>query len=128
MDVSFFVVSCDGWQADGITEASMITQQQRTLHDEDEEGSNDTRYDDEDDEEHSSTDDSDGRRGKRKDKKPSKRTAIKYTRNLVGSLVASAVKLYDPQGQLGIFFIFQDLSIRLEGKYRLGFTLVDVHT
>ncbi|KAI8141619.1 velvet factor, partial [Fennellomyces sp. T-0311] len=76
VDISFFVVLCDNWQADGITEANVILE-------------------------------------------PAKR-------NLVGNLVASAVKLYNVQGELGIYFIFSEISIRLEGTYRLGFSLIDV--
>ncbi|KAG2172208.1 hypothetical protein INT43_004749 [Umbelopsis isabellina] len=48
------------------------------------------------------------------------------TRNLIGSLVASAAKLFDTDDQLGIYFVFQDLSIRTEGTFRLGFSLVDI--
>ncbi|OZJ06190.1 hypothetical protein BZG36_01006 [Bifiguratus adelaidae] len=48
------------------------------------------------------------------------------TRNLIGTLVSSAAKLNDPQGQPGIYFVFQDLSIRTEGKFRLRFMFVDV--
>lgn len=48
------------------------------------------------------------------------------TRNLIGSLVSSAAKLFDTEDQLGIYFVFQDLSIRTEGTFRLGFSLVDV--
>ncbi|KAI7847305.1 velvet factor, partial [Circinella umbellata] len=78
VDISFLIVLCDNWQADGMTEANVIAE-------------------------------------------PSKR-------NLVGSLVASAIKLYNVQGQLGIYFIFSDISVRLEGVYRLGFSLVDVRS
>lgn len=48
------------------------------------------------------------------------------TRNLIGSLVASAAKLFNTDDQLGIYFVFQDLSIRTEGTFRLGFSLMDV--
>ncbi|RKP22870.1 velvet factor, partial [Syncephalis pseudoplumigaleata] len=48
------------------------------------------------------------------------------TRNLVGSLVASASKLYDLNGELGIFFVFQDLSIRTEGQFRLKFSFANL--
>lgn len=47
-------------------------------------------------------------------------------RNLVGSSVSSATKLYDLDGKLGIYFIFQDVSLRTEGRFRLKFSLVDV--
>jgi hypothetical protein len=52
-------------------------------------------------------------------------TAIRM-RNLVGSSVSSATKLYDLNGNLGIFFVFQDVSLRTEGCFRLKFSLVDV--
>ncbi|CAO3625605.1 unnamed protein product [Mucor hiemalis] len=52
-------------------------------------------------------------------------TAIKM-RNLVGSSVSSASKLYDLDGKLGIFFVFQDISLRTEGCFRLKFSLVDI--
>lgn len=52
-------------------------------------------------------------------------TAIKI-RNLVGSSVSSATKLYDLDGNLGIFFVFQDVSLRTEGCFRLKFSLVDI--
>lgn len=52
-------------------------------------------------------------------------TAVKM-RNLVGSSVASATKLYDIDGNLGIFFIFQDISLRTEGIFRLQFSLIDI--
>lgn len=47
-------------------------------------------------------------------------------RNLVGSLVSSASKLYDLDGNLGIFFVFPDISIRSEGTYKLKFSLIDI--
>ena len=52
-------------------------------------------------------------------------TAIKM-RNLVGASVASATKLYDLDGNLGIFFVFQDISLRMEGVFRLQFSLIDI--
>lgn len=52
-------------------------------------------------------------------------TATKL-KNLVGASVASAVKLYDLDGKLGIFFIFQDISLRTEGLFRLQFSLTDI--
>ena len=38
-----------------------------------------------------------------------------YTRTLVGPLCANASKLSDEHRKSGIFFLFQDLSIRTEG-------------
>ncbi|KAJ1930090.1 hypothetical protein IWQ60_000633 [Tieghemiomyces parasiticus] len=50
------------------------------------------------------------------------------TRNLIGSPATSACKLYDTENRLGIFFIFQDLSVRTEGNFRLRFSFVDIGT
>ncbi|KAI8058522.1 velvet factor [Syncephalis plumigaleata] len=60
------------------------------------------------------------------DRANSHNTIASCTRNLVGSLVASASKLYDLNGELGIFFVFQDLSIRTEGQFRLKFSFANL--
>lgn len=39
-----------------------------------------------------------------------------YTRTLVGPLTANAARLLDDKKQPGIFFTFQDLSVRTEGN------------
>lgn len=44
-------------------------------------------------------------------------------RLLYGSLVSSPYSLIGLNGQSGVFFIFPDVSVRLEGKYRLGVSL-----
>ncbi|KAL2018703.1 hypothetical protein VTK56DRAFT_477 [Thermocarpiscus australiensis] len=49
-----------------------------------------------------------------------------FTRNLIGSLAASAFRLTDPQDKIGIWFILQDLSVRTEGCFRLRFSFVNV--
>ena len=41
-----------------------------------------------------------------------------FTRNLIGSLAASAFRLTDPLEKIGIWFILQDLSVRTEGNFR----------
>lgn len=41
-----------------------------------------------------------------------------YTRNLIGSLSASAFRLADPSDHIGIWFVLQDLSVRTEGNFR----------
>lgn len=41
-----------------------------------------------------------------------------FTRNLIGSLCVSAFKLTDPDNNLGVWFILQDLSVRTEGSFR----------
>lgn len=46
--------------------------------------------------------------------------------NLVGSVVSEAQKLIDVDGRLGVFFVFQDLSVRVEGTFRLRFSLIDL--
>ncbi|KAJ9142097.1 Velvet complex subunit B [Pleurostoma richardsiae] len=49
-----------------------------------------------------------------------------FTRNLIGSLAASAFRLTDPRNKIGIWFILQDLSVRTEGSFRLRFSFVNV--
>jgi hypothetical protein len=49
-----------------------------------------------------------------------------FTRNLIGSLSASAFRLTDPDDKIGIWFILQDLSVRTEGRFRLRFAFVNV--
>ena len=41
-----------------------------------------------------------------------------FTRNLIGSLAASAFRLQDPADKIGIWFVLQDLSVRTEGSFR----------
>ena len=41
-----------------------------------------------------------------------------FTRNLIGSLAASAFRLTDPDNRIGIWFVLQDLSVRTEGSFR----------
>lgn len=41
-----------------------------------------------------------------------------FTRNLIGSLAASAFRLSDPDDKIGIWFVLQDLSVRTEGNFR----------
>lgn len=48
------------------------------------------------------------------------------SRNLIGSLSATSFKLTDTNGKTGLWFIFQDLSIRTEGIFRLKFTYFDL--
>ncbi|KAK3394089.1 velvet factor-domain-containing protein [Podospora didyma] len=49
-----------------------------------------------------------------------------FTRNLIGSLAASAFRLTDTDDKIGIWFILQDLSVRTEGSFRLRFSFVNV--
>ena len=49
-----------------------------------------------------------------------------FTRNLIGSLSASAFKLTDEKDRIGIWFILQDLSVRTEGWFRLKMNFVNV--
>ena len=41
-----------------------------------------------------------------------------FTRNLIGSLAASAFRLTEPNDRIGIWFVLQDLSVRTEGTFR----------
>lgn len=43
---------------------------------------------------------------------------------LYGSLVSSINQLEDPQGNMGLFFIFPDVSIRDRGIFQLGISLL----
>ncbi|KAH8602637.1 velvet factor [Bisporella sp. PMI_857] len=49
-----------------------------------------------------------------------------FTRNLIGSLSASAFRLTDQNDFIGIWFVLQDLSVRTEGIFRLRFSFVNV--
>jgi Velvet factor len=49
-----------------------------------------------------------------------------FTRNLIGSLTASAFRLKDDKDVLGIWFILQDLSVRTEGMFRLRFSFLNL--
>ena len=51
-----------------------------------------------------------------------------FTRNLIGSLSASAFKLNDLNEKIGIWFVLQDLSVRTEGWFRLKLNFVNVGT
>jgi hypothetical protein len=53
-------------------------------------------------------------------------TAGGVTRNLIGATTSTAFRLTDENGQTGLWFIFQDLSIRTEGTFRLRFDLYDL--
>lgn len=52
--------------------------------------------------------------------------AESYTRNLVGAAVASASVLKDEQERWCIFFVFQDISVRTEGVYRIKLMFVNL--
>ncbi|KAI8873080.1 hypothetical protein GQ42DRAFT_112418, partial [Ramicandelaber brevisporus] len=47
-----------------------------------------------------------------------------HARNLIGSTVTMAVKARDTDDNWGIFFVFQDISVRAEGEYTLHFTVI----
>ncbi|KAL8761078.1 MAG: hypothetical protein Q9184_002766 [Pyrenodesmia sp. 2 TL-2023] len=49
-----------------------------------------------------------------------------FTRNLIGSLGVSAFKLTDPDNNMGVWFILQDLSVRTEGTFRLKMNFVNL--
>ena len=56
------------------------------------------------------------------------RTQHTYTRTLVGPLSANACRLMDEHRKWGIFFLFQDLSVRTEGPYLSQLFLVLILT
>ena len=49
-----------------------------------------------------------------------------FTRNLIGSLTASAFRLKDDHNEAGIWFVLQDLSVRTEGYFRLKFSFLNL--
>ncbi|KAF8966494.1 velvet factor [Flammula alnicola] len=49
-----------------------------------------------------------------------------YTRTLVGPLTTNARRLLDERRKAGIFFPFEDLSVRVEGTFRLRMRLMNV--
>lgn len=48
------------------------------------------------------------------------------TQACTGSTVSSLFRLRDLNGSEGGFFVFPDLSVRMEGEYRLKFSLFEV--
>jgi hypothetical protein len=57
---------------------------------------------------------------------PMAHTAGMFTRNLIGNVVVNATKLKDDKKTEGLWFVFQDLSVRTEGSFRLKFSFVDI--
>ncbi|KAJ3557238.1 hypothetical protein NP233_g11794 [Leucocoprinus birnbaumii] len=57
---------------------------------------------------------------------PMQSPRLAYTRTLVGPLSANATRLQDEHRKPGIFFLFQDLSVRTEGTFRLRMRLMNV--
>jgi hypothetical protein len=57
---------------------------------------------------------------------PQQTGSTAYTRNLIGSLAATGFKLHDLSDTLGIWFVFQDLSVRTEGEFRLKLSFVNL--
>jgi len=45
---------------------------------------------------------------------------------LYGHLVSTVEQLEDLQGNMGLFFLFPDVSIRSRGRYQLGVTLTRI--
>ncbi|KAI8905389.1 velvet factor [Powellomyces hirtus] len=48
------------------------------------------------------------------------------TRSTTGSIVSSLYRLKDLDNKDGAFFVFPDLSVRMEGTYRLKFSLFEI--
>lgn len=45
---------------------------------------------------------------------------------LYGNLVSSVDQLEDLQGNMGLFFLFPDVSIRWRGRFQIGVTLLRI--
>jgi hypothetical protein len=56
----------------------------------------------------------------------STQTTGQFTRNLIGSLTASAFRLKDDKNVPGIWFVLQDLSVRTEGIFKLKFSFFNL--
>lgn len=48
------------------------------------------------------------------------------SRILAGSIASSLYRLKDNHNIHGGFFVFPDISVRVEGRYRLKFTLYEI--
>jgi|SRR2546423_1522097 len=57
------------------------------------------------------------------DEAPPKQLEEKHAPAMIGKISTSAVYLKDEHSKYGLFYIFPDLSIRVEGRYRLKFDL-----
>ncbi len=51
---------------------------------------------------------------------------MKAERLLCGKIVSSCYVLNDTLGDTGAYFIFEDLSVNMEGKYRLKISITDL--
>ncbi|KAL7309723.1 hypothetical protein PS15m_010570 [Mucor circinelloides] len=65
------------------------------------------------------------------DSKPTTGTLLSFqdpapTRSLMGAVVSNAYQLVDHNNEPGIFFIFQDLSVRIEGNFCLNFMFINL--
>ncbi len=54
-------------------------------------------------------------------------STVKKESVLAGCLVSSLHRLKDNENTEGAFFVFGDLSVRVTGRYRIRFTLFDLH-
>lgn len=57
---------------------------------------------------------------------PADTSGVAYTRNLIGCTATSGLKLIDTNQQAGIFFIFNDISVRTESWFRLKCEVFDL--
>ncbi|CAO3655476.1 unnamed protein product [Mucor fragilis] len=65
------------------------------------------------------------------DSKPTTGTLLSFqdpapTRSLMGAVVSNAYQLTDHNNEPGIFFVFQDLSVRIEGTFCLNFMFINL--
>ena len=51
---------------------------------------------------------------------------MKAERLLCGKIVSSCYVLNDTLGDTGAYFIFEDLSVNMEGKYKLKISITDL--
>ncbi|RUS17208.1 velvet factor-domain-containing protein [Endogone sp. FLAS-F59071] len=129
VDTSFYVVMCDLWSADAMTEANLVVH--RSANSAISTTSPSTSTSAELTQPSPTTPTSHTRSAHNSapltsPTTPTSTPTMVSTRNLIGSVVSSAAKLFDTNRELGIYFVFQDLSVRTEGTFRLRFSFMDV--
>ncbi|KAM3581101.1 hypothetical protein VKS41_006542 [Umbelopsis sp. WA50703] len=122
LDISFFLVQCDLYSADGSEERNIVLHPSIIPNTHFTMGSSSNSNSPS----HVTTQQSESSR-----QGGSLSTVISLrnptpTRNLMGSLIANAVQLENPQKTTGIYFVFPDLSVRSEGSYTLKFMFFDL--
>lgn len=123
LDISFFLVQCDLYSADGSEERNIVLHPSVIPNTHFTMGSSSSSNSPS--QVSNTTQSESGRQGGSLSTVISLRNPTP-TRNLMGSLIANAVQLENPQKTTGIYFVFPDLSVRSEGRYTLKFMFFDL--